>query len=250
LYNGMINPITPFSFAGVVWYQGEQDSGRKEEQYHKMLQTLISDWRARFGTPLHFCICQLPNFGEKTASPEGSTWANIREAQRRALEIPATSLVTTIDLGEEDVHPPDKKPVGERIALSVLGSVYGQQVATAGPLFDSMRIEGDKAIISFRSTDGGLIAKPLPAEYLPTYSAKEKMPLVRNSPNSELEGFAIRGDDNKWHWALAKIDGDRVVVWSADVPSPTSVRYAWSDNPTCNLYNAAGLSASPFRAGK
>ncbi len=247
LYNGMIHPIIPYTFAGVVWYQGEQDSGRKGTQYLKMLKTLVSDWRARFGAPLHFSLCQLPNYGKKTSALGSSPWANIREAQRRALEIPGTSLVTLIDLGDEDVHPPDKKPVGERVAFSALAGVYGKEIASSGPVYESMKIDGNKAVISFRFADGGLVAKPLPSDYLPTYSAKVKVPLVRNSPDSELEGFSICGEDNKWVWAQAKIEGGTVVVSSPAVSKPVAVRYAWADNPTCNLYNGAGLPASPFQ---
>ena len=152
-----------------------------------------------------------------------------------------------IDLGDEDVHPPDKKPVGERVALSALATAYGQKIPYSGPIYESMKVDGSKAVISFRFADGGLMAKPLPADYLPTFAAKEKIPLVRNSPESELEGFSICGEDNKWVWAQAKIDGATVVVWSPAVPKPVAVRYAWADNPTCNLYNGAGLPASPFQ---
>lgn len=250
LYNGMINPLTPATLAGVIWYQGEQDTGRKAALYNKMLCALIADWRERFQAELHFCICQLPNNGKKTASVGNSNWAEIREAQRQALKVPGTSLITTIDVGEEDVHPPQKKPVGERLALAALTGVYGKSVASCGPLFESMRVEDDKAIISFRSVESGLVARPLPADYLPTYSAKQSVPLVRNSPDSQLEGFAIRGEDNKWVWAQAKIEGSTVVVWSPSVAKPVGVRYAWADNPTCNLYNGAGLPASPFQASK
>ncbi len=249
LYNGMIHPITPCTFAGVVWYQGEQDSGRPGAQYQKMLKTLIEDWRARFGAQLHFCLCQLPNYGKKTGNPGSSTWANIREAQRQTLEIPGTSLATLIDLGDEDVHPPDKKPAGERMALSALGTVYRQTSPYCGPLYDAMKIDGNQAVLSFRLAESGLVAKPLPADYLPTYSATEKIPLVRNSPESELEGFSICGEDHQWRWAQARIEGHTVIVWSPTVSKPVAVRYAWADNPTCNLYNGAGLPASPFQTG-
>lgn len=247
LYNGMIHPIEPYTFAGVVWYQGEQDSGRKGSLYHKMLKTLIGDWRARFGAQLHFCLCQLPNYGKKTKIPATSTWANIREAQRRALAIPETSLVALIDLGDEDVHPPDKKPAGERVALSALGTAYKQKIPYSGPLYESIKIDGDKAVISFAPAESNLVENPLPTDYLPTYSAIEKIPLARNSPSSELEGFIICGEDMKWVWAQAKIEGKTVIVWSPTISKPVAVRYAWADNPTCNLYNAAGLPASPFQ---
>lgn len=250
LYNGMIHPIVSNTFAGVVWYQGEQDSGRQGPQYQKMLKALVGDWRTRFGSQLHFCLCQLPGYGPKTSNPGSSPWANIREAQRLALDIPATSLVTLIDLGDEDVHPPDKKPAGERVAISALGTVYGKKVPYCGPLYDSMKIDGNQAVISFRFAASGLVAKPLPSDYLPTYSAKVKVPLVRNCPGSELEGFSICGEDNKWVWAQAKIAGSTVRVWSPGVSKPVAVRYAWANNPTCNLYNGAGLPAAPFQTGK
>jgi len=251
LYNGMINPLTPCTFAGVVWYQGANDLGRTGSQYNLMLKTLIGDWRARFGSQLHFALCQLTNTGKKTSSLGSSNWANIREAQRRALDVPGTSLVNFIDLGEEDVHAPDnRKTAGERVALSALANVYGQKNPYSGPIYDSMKVDGNKAVISFRFVESGLVARPLPSDYLPTYSAKEKIPLVRNSPESELEGFSICGEENKWVWAQAKVDGETVIVWAPSVTKPVAVRYAWADNPTCNLYNSAGLPASPFQTGE
>jgi sialate O-acetylesterase len=189
----------------------------------------------------------LPNYGKKVATTGNATWPNIREAQRRALRVSGTSLVSLIDLGEEDVHPPNKKPAGERAALSALAHVYGKSTPSTGPMFDSVAIESGKAVLSFRPNGAGLIAQPLPATYRPTYSASQEVPLIRNSPGSELEGFAICGADHQWKWAQAKIDGDKVVVWSPAVTEPVAVRYAWADNPTGNLYNTAGLPASPFQ---
>ena len=154
-----------------------------------------------------------------------------------------------IDVGEEDVHPIYKKEVGERLARIALARTYKQTGVDSGPVYSSMKIEGDKICLTF-SSNGKLVAKPLPAQYQPTNMSPALKPLVRNSPDGELEGFAICGEDKKWVWATAKIQGDSVLVWSPAVPKPVAVRYAWANNPTCNLYNDAGLPASPFQAGQ
>jgi len=155
-----------------------------------------------------------------------------------------------IDLGEEDVHPIYKKEVGDRLARLALARTYKQTVVDSGPFYQSMKIEGDKVRLSFTSTDGGLVAKPLPAQYQPTSMSPALKPLVRNSPDGELEGFAICGENKKWGWATATIQGDEVIVGSPTVPNPVAVRYAWANNPTCNLYNGAGLPAAPFQTGE
>jgi sialate O-acetylesterase len=172
----------------------------------------------------------------------------LREAQSLALKLPNTGQAVTIDIGETgDIHPRNKKDVGERLALIALAKDYGKAVPFSGPVYDSMKIESGKAILSFLHTEGGLLAKPLPETCIVKSLKNETAPLVRNSPSSQLEGFAICGEDRQWVWADAKIDGNNVIVWSDKVPSPVAVRYAWADNPTCNLTNGAGLPASPFR---
>ena len=152
-----------------------------------------------------------------------------------------------IDLGEEDVHPIYKKEVGERLARLALARTYKQTVTDSGPVYQSMKIEDGRVRLAFLPTDGGLVAKPLPAQYQPTSMSPTLKPLVRHSPDGELEGFAVCGENQKWVWATAKIEGNTVIVWSPAVPKPVAVRYAWADNPTCNLYNGAGLPASPFQ---
>jgi len=248
IFNGMIHPLMASAIRGVIWYQGEQDTGQPGG-YAKIFESLIRGWRTGWASDLPFYFCQLPNYGAKKDRPENSLWAQLREAQSKALTLPNTAQAVLIDLGEEDVHPVYKKEVGERLARLALARTYKQKVADSGPAFQAMKIEADKVRLSFLSTDGGLVAKPLPAHYQPTSMSPARKPLVRHSPEGELEGFAICGADKKWMWATAKIEGDTVIVWSPAVIKPIAVRYAWADNPTCNLYNGAGLPAAPFQAG-
>jgi sialate O-acetylesterase len=249
LYNGMIAPLVPVSLAGVVWYQGEQDTGRPTALYRKMLSGLIIDWRAKWGSKLPFLVCQLPNYGAKISDSRESRWADIREAQLETVStLPATAQTVLIDLGDENVHPPSKKPVGERVALTALGAFYKKTADYSGPVFQSLKADGDKLVLTFAHADRGLVAKPLPARYQPTALAPAIKDLILPSPASQLQGFAVCGPDKKWSWAEARIVGSTVIVSSPAVPQPVAVRYAWADNPTCNLYGADGLPASPFVA--
>jgi sialate O-acetylesterase len=248
LFNGMVRPIIPYAIQGVIWYQGEENTSRAY-QYRTAFPLLISDWRKQWNQgDFQFYFCQLPNHRPKASIPGESGWAELREAQSLALKLPNTGQAVTIDIGESgDIHPRNKKDVGERLALIALAKDYGKAIPFSGPVYDSMKVESGKAILSFLHTEGGLAAKPLPEKDLVKYLTNETAPLVRNSPNSELEGFAICGEERKWVWADAMIQGQNVIVWSDKVPSPVAVRYAWADNPTCNLVNSAGLPASPFR---
>jgi sialate O-acetylesterase len=248
LYNAMISPLTQGAIAGVLWYQGENNAKRAFE-YRTAFTTLINGWREKFGRDdLPFYFCQVCNNFAKLPRPGESAWAELRESQSQALALPHTAQAVTIDLGEAgDVHFRDKKTLGHRLFLIAQSDHYGQRVACSGPVFDSMRIEDGKARIHFRSTAGGLVAAKLPATYPIKTLTGEFAPLIRNSPRSELEGFAICGDGRKWFWAEAKVEGDSVLVWSDQVPHPVAVRYGWAENPTCNLSNGAGLPASPFR---
>lgn len=225
LYNGMICPIVPFAIKGVIWYQGESNASRAY-QYRKLFRTMIRDWRRTWGQgDFPFLFVQLANFLARQAEPGESDWAELREAQMMALEEPNTAMAVAIDIGEaNDIHPRNKQEVGRRLALAALAIAYGKDVVYSGPLFDHMKIEGNKVRLFFKHVDGGLVAK-----------------------GGELRGFAIAGPDRKFVWAKAKIEGDTVVVWSDKVPNPVAVRYGWADNPDCNLYNKAGLPASPFR---
>jgi len=248
LFNGMINPVIPYAISGAIWYQGESNSARAW-QYRTAFPLLITDWRTQWKQgDFPFYFCQLANFQVKKPEPGESGWAELREAQSHTLTLPKTGQAVLIDIGESgDIHPRNKKDVGERLALIALANDYGKKIPFSGPVYQSAKITGGKVRLQFTRTDGGLVAKPVPATSDVKSSMHETAPLVRNSAKSELEGFAICGEDKKWIWADAKIDGDRVVVWSDQVPAPVAVRYAWADNPTCNLFNGAGLPASPFR---
>ena len=248
LFNGMIHPILPYTIKGVIWYQGESNATRAV-QYRKAFPILINDWRARWRQPeMPFYFCQLANYMAKKAVPEDSRWAELREAQTMALKLPHTGQAVLIDIGEsEAIHPLNKKDAGERLAKIALANDYGRKTAVSGPLFEKADIEGNKIRIRFAHTEGGLVAQSLPPTYNVSLPTRQTAPLTRNSPTSELEGFAICGKDGKWVWAQARIDGNDVIVWSDQVPEPAEVRYAWADNPTANLYNGAGLPASPFR---
>jgi sialate O-acetylesterase len=248
LFNGMINPILPYAISGVIWYQGESNAGRAY-QYRTAFPLLITDWRRAWGQgDFPFYFCQLANYQPKKDTPGESSWAELREAQSLALSLPKTGQAVLIDIGEAgDIHPRNKKDVGERLARIALANDYGRDIPFSGPVYDGMKIEGNKVRISFKHTEGGLVAKPVPPTHDVMTRENKTAPTVRNSPNSELEGFAICGEDRQWVWADARIDGDTVVVWSDKVAAPVAVRYGWAENPTVNLYNGAGLPASPFR---
>ena len=249
LYNGMVHPLTALTLRGVIWYQGEANVGRAW-QYRETFPLLIADWRRSFQRPdLPFYFCQLANYQAKTADPAaGSAWAELREAQTRALELPATGMAVLVDLGEEqDIHFRNKKDVGARLASVALAGTYGRAVPHEGPVYRSTVAEGGRLRLRFAPAAGGLVAKPLPDTYQPKSTYAGSKPLIRYGPESELQGFAVCGEDRRWKWARAKIEGDSVVAWSDEVPAPKYVRYAWADNPTCNLYNRAGFPAAPFR---
>lgn len=252
LFNGMLAPVIPYAIAGVIWYQGESNAGSGlAPLYPKLLSAMLEDWRTRWQSgdfPLY--ICQLANNQLKRSEPGlASTWAEFREAQAQFGNRPDAGVAILIDVGEEGtVHPANKRDPGERLARIALAKTYGRDVVYSGPIYESSAVEGDKIRIKFTNTDGGLVARPLPDTYQPmSNKPDETRPLIKNSPGSELQGFLICGENRKWAWADAKIEGNDVVVWSSKVPQPIAVRYAWDNNPTCNLYNGAGLPAGPFR---
>ncbi len=248
LYQGMIHPVLPYTIQGAIWYQGEANVSRAY-QYQTSFPLMIQDWRKRWGYDFAFYFCQLANFQPKKTTPGDSSWAELREAQNKTLSLPNTGQAILIDVGEaDDIHPWSKKEVGERLALSALAKTYGKKdLIYSGPTYDSFKVEAGKVRIAFKSPTGGLVAKPLEATYLSSTVKNERPPLVRNSPKSELEGFMICGEDKKWEWADAKIEGETVLVWSDAVSKPVAVRYGWAENPTVNLYNKSGLPAGPFK---
>lgn len=227
LFNGMIAPIIPFPVAGVIWYQGESNAG-EAYKYRALFPQLINNWRSKWKNEFPFFWVQLANFMAPDSLPTESDWAELREAQSKTLSLPKTGQAVIIDIGEEkDIHPRNKQDVGYRLALAALKVAYNKDVVFSGPTFDKMVIEGSKAIISFKNTGSGL-------------AVKDKYGYVR--------GFAIAGEDKKFVWAKAVVDGDKVIVESNLVQKPVAVRYAWGNNPDdANLYNKENLPASPFR---
>lgn len=226
LFNGMIAPVTPFAIRGATWYQGESNADRAY-QYRKLLPAMIKSWRSNWDEgDFPFLIVSLANFTPPPAEPGESDWAELREAQAMTAAQPHNGLAVTIDVGDAaDIHPKDKQTVGARLALTAEATVYGRRVEYSGPWYDSMKVDGDQIVLTFKHADGGLEARGSEA----------------------LKGFAIAGEDRKWRWADARIQGDTVVVRCSEVPHPVAVRYAWANNPPCNLYNSAGLPAVPFR---
>ncbi len=228
LYNTMVAAATNYAVKGVLWYQGEANTNKAFE-YRKLLPALIKDWRNKWKNPaLPFLYVQLPGFMEMQYVPAESQWAVLRESQLQTLSEPNTAMAVAIDLGEwNDIHPLNKKDVGNRLALGARKLVYGENTLVAsGPLYQSATTEGNKIRIQFTNTGSGLIAKD----------------------GEPLTYFAIAGADKKFVWAKATIENNTVVVWNELVSQPLYVRYAWADNPDgANLSNKEGLPASPFR---
>lgn len=240
LYNGMIHPVVPFGIKGALWYQGESNGNEGDEYYSKM-RALIGGWRKVWNQgDFPFYFVQLANFQKPTNDPAGGDgWAKVRMAQTKSLEIPHTGMAVIIDIGETaDIHPKNKFDVGERLARWALHHDYGKKdVVVSGPLYKSMQVDGSKVRITFDHADGGLIV-----------GKKDGRKPTEEVAAGKLARFAIAGEDKKWVWADAVIDGGTVIVSSSEVPKPVAVRYAYSMNPEgCNLYNKAGLPASPFR---
>lgn len=227
LYNAMVHPLINYAIKGVLWYQGESNTA-KPERYEALLTSMINDWRSRWQKPaLPVIFAQLPGFMEYNYLPSESNWARHREATLKTLKVPNTAMTVNIDLGEwNDIHPDNKKDVGERMALAAYKLAYGEDLVYSGPIYRSAKIEGNRILLSFDHTGSGLITSDgeAPAE------------------------FAIAGEDKKFRRARARIEDDRIVVWHDGVPEPKYVRYAWADNPVNpNVYNREGLPASPFR---
>ncbi|ANF53009.1 9-O-acetylesterase [Chryseobacterium glaciei] len=225
LYNAMLNPLIQYPIKAVLWYQGESNTAKPQE-YQDLLSTMILDWRNKWNQKnLPFLIVQLANFMEAKPEPTESNWAELREQQRRVSQtIPKTGLAITIDIGEwNDIHPLNKKEVGKRLSLQAQKTLFDSNIIADGPVYESMKINGNKIILSFKKGTNNF------------------------SSVSELKGFAIKGKDGVFKWAQAKIEGSKIIVWNDEIKDPIAVRYAWADNPDkANLKNKSGLPASPF----
>jgi sialate O-acetylesterase len=244
LYNGHIHALTRFAIKGVLWYQGEGNTTNAETYFAKK-RALIGGWRRAWDQgDFPFYFVQLANYGnpDTIAGADDGGWAKLRMAQLKSLAITNTGMAVAIELADignpHDVHAKNKKDVGERLALWALAKDYGKKnLVYSGPLFKDMKVEGAKIRIAFDSVGSGL-----------TVATKKGYDPVVKEPRGKLRKFAIAGDDKKWVWADAVIDGKTVVVSSPEVPKPVAVRYAFAANPDgCNLYNNQGLPASPFR---
>jgi len=226
LFNAMIHPLIPYGIKGFIWYQGESNAW-EAYNYRTMFPMLINDWRQRWQQgDLPFLFVQLANFMETKPLPSESDWAELREAQTLTLSLPNTGMACAIDIGEgNDIHPKNKQDVGLRLALLANKIAYKKNDIASGPMYKDFRKEGDRIRISFTNTGSGLSTKD----------------------GKEITGFAIAGNDQKFYWAKAIREGNSIVVYSDKVSNPEAVRYAWADNPECNLINAEGLPAPPFR---
>ena len=227
LYNGMIDSLQNIEIKGVIWYQGESNTGNAG-QYQKLFTSLIKEWRKLWrNSELPFLYVQLTSLGMASDKPDESQWAELRQAQLQALELPYTAMVVTIDVGEwNDLHPLSKKEIGQRLALGARAIAYQEDIIYSGPIPWAFEVEDDRVIISFNHIGSGLYIKG----------------------GEELKEFAISEDGRHYSSAKAIIEDNKVIVWNDEIKSPKAVRYAWADNPEkANLCNREGLLASPFQ---
>ncbi len=227
IFNGMIAPLVPYSIRGVLWYQGESNAGRAFE-YRKSFALMINDWRTKWGDDFSFYFAQLSSYGKNASANEGSNWAELREAQTLTLALPKTGMAVITDIGNPtDIHPTNKQDVGKRLAGIALAQDYGQNVISQSPMYESIEIKANLAVVSLKNVPNGLVAK-------------DKFGYVR--------GLEIAGNDKVFYYAQAKIVGNKLVVESPKVPNPVAVRYAWTDSPDdSNVFSSEGLPLCPFR---
>ncbi|MDX2108844.1 MAG: sialate O-acetylesterase [Verrucomicrobiota bacterium] len=228
LYNGMIAPLVNFPIRGALWYQGESNADRYE-QYAQLFPDLIRSWRAAWKQPdMPFYYVQLANWMAPQTDPSEEGWANIREAQDAALQLPNTAVAVAIDVGDaNDIHPRDKQSVGHRLAVAARAHIHGEKIEWSGPVFEKFTVEGTKARIHFTHAKG-----------------------LTTNDGTPPKGFVIRGANTGWHFATTQLDGETVLAWHDKVEKPTTIRYAWANNPAVNLYNSDNLPARPFRTDK
>jgi len=245
LYNGMIHPLVGLGIKGVIWYQGEQDASRAK-LYRRLLPAMVKSWRKDWGQDFSFLIVQLANFRSVLPRPSDGTWAHVREAQTMtARNVENCGMACIIDLGEADnIHPGNKQDVGARLAKVALTETYGRGIVSSGPVFKSMKVEGNEIRIEFTSVGGGLRTR---TSDIPNAPNLKKRGYKFTLGDGAVTGFAVAGEDRKFVWAAGRIEGDSVVLDASQIAKPVAVRYAWADNPECNLYNAEGLPALPFR---
>lgn len=227
IFNGMVYPTLGYGIKGVIWYQGESNAGRAWE-YGQLFPYMIEQWRAEWGQgDFPFYWVQLADFRSEVDQPGESSWAELRESQTKTMSLPNTGEAVIIDLGEgTDIHPKNKYDVAARLVRWALAKDYGIDIEPQSPTYREVSITGNKAVLKFDHIGGGL----------------------RTVDVTEVRGFALCGEDEKWVWADAKITGnDTIEVSSKDVAAPVAVRYAWAENPVCNVFGKNGLPLTPFR---
>ena len=241
IFNAKIAPLVGYAMRGALWYQGEAN-GSGGIEYRTLLPRLIGDWRKRWGQGnFPFLVVQLAAWDMDKNPPPMHQWPWLREAQAMTIKnVPNTALAVSIDVGNPaDVHPKGKEPVGHRLALAARKLAYGEtSLVASGPMFREAKADGATMRVSFSEIGGGLIIGQAP------WRPDGDLPL----PQDKLIGFTIAGEDHEWHDADAKIEGDTVIVSSAEVAKPVAVRYGWANSPRCNLYNREALPAVPFRS--
>lgn len=225
LWNGMMAPLSRYPIRGAIWYQGESNADRAD-QYRTLFPAMIKDWRDAWGQPnFPFLFVQLANFMGTPSEPAESAWAELRDAQAKALRLGRTGMATAIDIGDpKDIHPKNKREVGRRLALTALNDVYGRKTVANGPRFASFAKQGKMLVVRFNQADG-----------------------LKTTDGKPPRFFQVAGIDRAWHWTSASIIGNTVVLTSPDMARVVAVRYAWADSPDVNLVNGDGLPAEPFR---
>ena len=225
LSNAMIHPLVPFAIQGAIWYQGESNADRAD-QYGELFPLMIQDWRSRWNRNFPFYFVQLANYMTRSEQPSDPAWAYLRDSQRSTLRLANTGMAVTIDIGDAiDIHPKNKQDVGRRLALQALAKTYNKPVDCDGPVYHSFLICNSAIRLKFAAADNSL----------------------RSADGKALIGFTIAGPDRVFYNATAVVEGSEIIVSSPDVQFPMAVRYAWANNPVCNLTDKSGLPASPFR---
>lgn len=228
MFNAMIAPLTNYGIKGAIWYQGESNAGRYAE-YRELFETMITNWRTRWEIgDFPFLFVQLANFMERKELQPDSNWAHLRDAQTQTLELPNTGMATIIDIGEaDDIHPRNKKDVGERLWLQAQKVAFGEELLAGGPIFKEAKLAGNELILTFSDTGEGL----------------------KLSAGDELKGFIVEDAEGQFEVAKGKILApDKVSLTIPEGFVPVGIRYAWADNPEVNLVNHLNLPAWPFKA--
>ena len=225
LYNAMMNPLVPFACRGLVWYQGEANS-KKPKEYAQSLPLWVKRLRKAWGRDdFHFLAVMLPGYGRDNGRPDSKSWAMFREVQQKVLQLPATGVVNTIDLGNaRNIHPSDKGPICERLALMARRDVHGEKIMGQGPKYKSFTVSNGQMVIEFSHADG-----------------------LKTKDGTAPTGFWLADKEGSWHQAKASIKGSTIILKADSVKKPVACRYAFCGKPEVNLVNSENLPTYPFR---